>query len=185
MPAPDQISTIHQLLDLPDDGRRHELLDGRHVITPKQGRHHQSAIRGLLKMLSGQMRMRPDLDVMISPSEVKLGPRTLVQPDLFVVKQDPARPIQTWADVGVPVLAVEVLSPDTADRDRGVKREIYLDAGVREYWMVDLDGRLVERWRPLIVAPDVERKTLWWSLLNDVAGKIDLSEFFAQVLRED
>jgi hypothetical protein len=55
--------------------------------------------------------------------------------------------VREWSEIGVPVLAIEFLSPSTASRDRGAKRRIYQRAGVAEYWTVDLDARLVERWR--------------------------------------
>ncbi len=181
----EQISTIDQLRALPDDGHRHELLDGVHVVTAKQNRQHQSAIRGLLKTLGRQLVGRADYEVMISPSELVLGPRTLVQPDLFIVGQDPDRPIRAWADLTVPLLTVEVLSPDTLGRDRGVKRRIYQDAGVQEYWIVDLDQGQVERWRPARAEPEIASRTLRWTLPNAPAGQIDLSEYFTEVLRED
>ena len=122
---------------------------------------------------------------MISPSELILGPRTLVQPDLFVVRQDPEHPIRSWADLTVPLLAVEVLSPDTLARDRGVKRRIYQDAGVQEYWIVDLDQGQVERGRPARAEPEIACRTLQWTLPNAAAGQIDLSGYFTEVLRED
>ncbi len=186
MPSPpDQISTIDQLRALPDDGHCHELLDGVHVVTAKQDRQHQSAIRGLLKTLGRQLAGRADYEVMISPSELVLGPRTFVQPDLFVVRQDPDHPIRSWADLTVPLLVVEVLSPDTLGRDRGVKRRIYQDAGVQEYWIVDLDQGQVERWRPARAEPEIACRMLRWTLPNAAAGQINLSEYFAEVLRED
>ena len=125
MPSPpDQITTIDQLRALPDDDHCHELLDGVHVVTAKQDRQHQSAIRGLLKTLGRQLAGRADYEVMISPSELVLGPRTFVQPDLFVVRQDPDHPIRSWADLTVPLLAVEVLSPDTLHWQQEVITEL-------------------------------------------------------------
>ena len=186
MPStPDRISTIDELRTLPDDGRRHELLDGVHVVTAKPSRQHQSAIRGLLKTLGRQLKGREDYEVMISPSELVLGPRTLVQPDLFVVRQDPENPIRSWADVNVPLITVEVLSPDTVGRDRGVKCRIYHDANVPEYWIVNLDQRQVERWRLTRAKPEILRQTLKWTLPNAAAGQIDLSGYFTEVTRED
>ena len=61
-----------------------------------------------------------------------------------------------------PLLAVEVLSPSTARADRTVKRRLYQRAGVPEYWIVDLEARLVERWRPADERPEVLTDTLTW-----------------------
>ena len=133
MPATTEapITTIEALLALPDDGMRHELLDGEHVVTPAPAYPHR--------------------------------PRTLVQPDLFVIRVNPASPPSSWRDVGVPVVAIEVLSPGTASRDRGAKRRIYQRAGVSEYWIVDLDARLVERWTPSDVRPEILDERLVWA----------------------
>lgn len=112
-----------------------------------------------------------------------LGPRTLVQPDVFVVRQQPGTRLRRWEDVGVPVLAVEFLSPGTAVRDRGVKRRIYQQAGVPEYWIVDLDARLVERWRPEDTRPEVLSETLEWDLpVGSGRLRIDLPSLFEKVL---
>ena len=62
------------------------------------------------------------------------------------------------------LLAIEVLSPTTAPRDRGAQRRIYQGAGVGEYWIVDLDARLIERWRPEDSRPEIVGEELEWSL---------------------
>lgn len=77
----------------------------------------------------------------LSPVDVFLGDNILV-PDLFVVCDKSI--IQNDGVHGAPDLVVEVLSPSTADRDLNIKRWLYRQAGVKEYWIVD-DGRFV-RW---------------------------------------
>ncbi|MBK8649530.1 MAG: Uma2 family endonuclease [Gemmatimonadetes bacterium] len=62
---------------------------------------------------------------------------------------DAPRP-RSFADAKRLLLAIEVLSPSTARRDRGVKRRIYMDEQVDEYWIVDADAwvhRAVAAWR--------------------------------------
>lgn len=184
MPAAEQrVTTIEELLGLPDDGIRHELLDGEHVVTPAPAYPHQALLRELFMQLHDAVKERDDYEVLWSPADIILGPRTLVQPDLFVIGRDPANPPRQWQDVGVPVIAIEVLSPITASRDRGAKRRIYQEAGVQEYWIVDLDARLVERWRPNDERPEVIGGLLNWELLGGVAGTIDLPELFARLER--
>jgi hypothetical protein len=84
----------------------------------------------LLAALFRATAERPDLQVLTSPADIRLGPRTVVQPNLFVCRVDPSTPPLHWADLGTPVLAIEILSPLTASRDRGAKRRIYQQAGV-------------------------------------------------------
>jgi Uma2 family endonuclease len=107
-----------------------------------------------------------------------------VQPDLFVVRKAAGRRLRKWSDVGVPVLAVEVLSPSTASRDRGKKRRIYQEAGVAEYWIVDFDARLVERWRPKDERPEIVSDLLRWEPAPGVSAAVDLSALFTWVLGE-
>ena len=183
MPAPTEtVTTIDELLALPEDGMRHELLDGEHVVTPAPALPHQRMAGQVFLTLSRALEGRDDLLVFTSPADIVLGPKTLVQPDLFVIAHEPGKPPQSWADVGVPVLGIEVLSPSTASRDRGSKRRIYQRAGVDEYWIVDLDARLVERWRPDDERPEICDTELSWAPHAGPTVTIDLPALFAKVL---
>jgi len=185
MPAsPLPITTIEDLLALPDDGFRHELLDGVHVVTPAPQLLHQRAVGRLYSHVSEALQGRNDAELFTSPADVVLGPRTLVQPDLFVVRRTPGERLERWAAVGVPLLAIEVLSSTAAPRDRGAKRRIYQGAGVGEYWIVDLDARLIERWRPEDRRPEVVDEVLEWTLPGGARGGLDVHGFFLGVWEE-
>ena len=187
MPAsPAPISTIEELLALPEDGLRHELLDGVHVVTPAPKLPHQVALGEFSYALRRGLEGNTVLMLLASPADIVLSPRTLVQPDLFVVRKQPGKVVKQWSEVGVPVLAIEFLSPSTAARDRGAKRRIYQRAGVAEYWIVDLDARLVERWRPSDERPEILTDILRWDPgtgMTPVA--IGLPELFRQVLGDE
>lgn len=178
----DAVTTIEELLALPDDGLRHELLDGAHVVTPAPDYPHQDLLSELEFLLRRAVGVSATLKVLWGPADIVLGPKTLVQPDLFVVRKKPGEPPHRWAQVGVPILAVEVVSPVTAARDRGVKRRLYQQAGVMEYWIVDLDARLVERWRPEDTRPEVLSEMLAWQPEVGTAATIDLPQLFRSVL---
>jgi Uma2 family endonuclease len=92
MPAPQLVTTIEELLDLPEDGMRHELLDGVHVVTPSPAFRHQRVLRELFRELDRAVQDRGDVELLWSPADIRLGPRTLVQPDLFVLPSDPDNP---------------------------------------------------------------------------------------------
>ena len=164
MPALRPVTTIDELLALPEDGQRHELLDGVHVVSPAPAYLHQKVLMRFTKALLEAVAARDDLQLLASPADIVLGPKTLVQPDLFVLRIDPAKPPNSWKDVGVPLLAIEVLSPSTAPRDRGAKRRIYQRAGVAEYWVVDSDAALIERWMPSDVRPEIVDEVLTWDI---------------------
>jgi Uma2 family endonuclease len=179
------VATIEELLALPHDGLRHELLDGVHVVTPAPELLHQAVLGEFAYALRRALEGNDELVLFTSPADVTLGPRTLVQPDLFVVRKEPGRRLKRWSEVGVPALAVEFLSPGTAARDRGAKRRIYQRAGVPEYWIADLDARLVERWRPGDERPEVVSEALVWEapgLPSPV--RLDLPPIFVKVLGE-
>ncbi len=178
------VTTIEELLALPDDGLRHELLDGVHVVTPAPELPHQAVLGAFWRALDRGLESQDNLVLFASPADVILSPRTLVQPDLFVVRKQPGQILKQWSEVGVPVLAIEFLSPSTAARDRGAKRRIYERAGVAEYWIVDLDARLVERWRPGDERPEVVSDNLVWEPLSTVTARMDLPALFARVLGE-
>jgi Uma2 family endonuclease len=178
------VTTIEELLALPDDGLRHELLDGVHVVTPAPEYPHQGVLGEFYFALRKALEGQDELQVLTSPADIVLSPRTLVQPDVFVVRKEPGKVLKKWSDVGVPVLAIEFLSPSTAARDRGAKRRIYQRAGVAEYWIVDLDARLVERWRPDDERPEVVSQELTWKPLPVVTARLNLPALFARVLGE-
>jgi len=180
MPATaDPITTIDQLLALPEDGLRHELLEGVHVVTPAPQLPHQLIVTGLMRALDAGLIARDDCQMFTSPADVTLTPRTLVQPDLFIVRKTPGKPLRAWSEIGIPLLAIEILSPSTAARDRGVKRRIYQASGVGEYWIVDLDARLIERWAPGDTRPEVLAQQLAWALPGGASGVIDVPALFA------
>ena len=78
---------------------------------------------------------------MAAPSDVVLDEFNVYQPDVLVLRSIPRWDVR---DVGIPLLAVEILSPSTERRDREVKRKRLLDAGVAEVWLVDPDTRTIE-----------------------------------------
>jgi Uma2 family endonuclease len=81
------------------------------------------------------------------------------------------------------LLVVEIVSPSTARTDRQQKRRIYQSEGVPEYWIVDLDARVVERWRPHDTRPEIIADILVWQPQSDIAAlSIDLVELFAEAL---
>ena len=180
MAATQPVTTIEQLLALPEDGLRHELLDGAHVVTPAAARAHQRVLANLFSQLREQVSPDASIEVLFSPADILLGPKTLVQPDLFIVPKPVDVSKDTWADASVPILTVEVLSPSTAARDRGAKRRLYLEAGVEEYWIVDIDARLVERWRQGDERPEIVDGRLQVQLSAGVSAVVDVPMLFAR-----
>lgn len=122
---------------LPDDGRRHEILDGRHAVTPAPSVGHQRVLTRLLHRLLVYLEAHPVGEVLPAPCDVRLSVHDVVQPDLVFVSRGRAAIVGERSLRGAPDLVVEVASASTRERDRHTKREIYERHGVSEYWLVD------------------------------------------------
>jgi len=182
MPAVQDDWTVERALALPEDGNRYEVLDGELFVTPAPTLGHQDAIGYLQPVLREYVRAHALGWTMHSPADIVFSRRRLVQPDLFVVPARPEGKPASWSDVKALLLAIEVTSPSTARADRHRKRSIYQDQGVPEYWIVDLDARLVERWRPADSRGEVITETLEWRPRQEVDPlRIDLVSFFEEV----
>ena len=170
---------------LPDDRKRYEVIDGELLVTPAPSLPHQRAVGGLLVRLSAYLRSQPWAVVLMSPADISFHEDMLVQPDLFVVPIGPDRRLpRHWSDVRALLLAIEVLSPSTARADRQAKRRLYQREGVGEYWVVDPDALVVERWRPEDDRPEIVIGTLTWHPEPSTAPfELDLPAFFDHVLR--
>lgn len=146
MGMPDTIRwTREQVLNLPADANRYELVDGELIVSPSPAPRHQVVLGALYDILSPWVRSVGLGRVLWSPADLELERGQVNQPDLFVL---PSTSFDRWEDAPLPLLVVEALSPATARYDRGLKRRFYQRAGVPEYWIVDIDGGVVERWRP-------------------------------------
>lgn len=183
MPAQHANWTVDRALALPADGNRYEVLDGELCVTPAPSWTHQAAIGALYARLHEHVAANALGWAMLSPADIVFSHRRLVQPDLFVVPSRPEGAPRSWRDVRRLLLAVEVLSPSTARADRHRKRLVYRDEGVNEYWIVDCDARLVERWRPDDARGEVLSEVLVWQARADVPVlRIDLPALFTEVM---
>lgn len=118
------------------------------------------------------------------PGEVSPDAYTVVQPDVFVNALQDGRRAESWDTSGPLLMAIEVLSPSTARFDRVQKRGKYLAMGA-EYWIVDLDARVFEVWRPGSPQPVIEdRQEEWTAPEAGQALTLELDSFFRRVLRE-
>jgi Uma2 family endonuclease len=115
-----------------------QLVEGRLVKEPSPTYGHQRAASRLYALLVA--RFGPDR-VLHAPADVVLDDHNVYQPDLVVLDRVP--PLHR-SDVGIPRVAVEILSPATQRRDRRVKTPRLLAAGVHEVWLVDPEAGTIE-----------------------------------------
>ncbi|MEP7002217.1 MAG: Uma2 family endonuclease, partial [bacterium] len=162
---------------------RYELIDGELLVTPAPRSVHQLACNEIWFLLKVYLDAQPIGLPVMSPSDLELRPGTITQPDVFVVSAETriAGDGLEWPDVKALVLAVEVLSPSSLRTDRVTKRDFYLENGVEEYWIVDLEARVFERWRPAQETPDVLRDRIEWAPRQRQPLVIDLPQYFARI----
>ena len=179
------VDEVRALIDESHHWPRYELVDGELLVTPAPRMVHQSAVGALFIVLDAYVRQHALGDLMFSPADIGLELGSIVQPDLFLIPPDPARRAREWSEVRSLDLAIEVVSPRSARHDRTVKRRLFQRNGVPEYWIVDLDARLVERWRPDDDRPEILESRLEWQPDPGMPPFVlELSAFFARLLDE-
>lgn len=130
--------TYDDFVNFPDDGLRHELIDGEHYVTPSPAMKHQRVSSRLHGELYQYLKLNPSIgEVFHAPSDVVISRFDVVEPDVLVVLADQFDIITPKHVRGTPAIVVEILSPGTRRRDETVKHALYERSGVREYWVVD------------------------------------------------
>ncbi|MGH2586150.1 MAG: Uma2 family endonuclease [Dehalococcoidia bacterium] len=133
--------------DTPDDGKRYEVIDGALFVTPPPGWGHQRSLNKLGFFVSGYVYERNLGEVAQAPVGVVLDDENGIEPDLIYVSKERLHIISERGVEGAPDLIVEVLSPSTQSRDKGIKMRRYAAAGVPRYWMLDYRRHFLEAHR--------------------------------------
>lgn len=140
--------TYEDYLDFPEDGLRHELIEGDHAVTPAPSTRHQRIVRRLFRHLDGFVTGGDLGEVFVAPYDVLLSEADVVQPDLLFVAREHLDRITAAHLRGAPDLVVEIVSEATRRRDEVTKRHLYERHGVVEYWVVDPVIETVKIFRP-------------------------------------
>lgn len=169
--------TRADLVSLPDDGNRYEVLAGKLFVTPLPSPRHQIIADRLMDALKPYLRDHR-LGTAFGPGAVTFGDSEL-QPDVVVFDVMPDRAPERWDQLSHPRLVVEVLSATTRRRDLQDKRAAYQQLGIPEYWALDRVERCALCWTPGRMEPLVERTALRWQPLPDLDPLvIDLATVF-------
>jgi Uma2 family endonuclease len=136
--------TYADLVAMPEDGKRHELIDGEHYVTPAPTLRHQLVLGHLHLDLAGWVEANGLGQVFFAPLDVVLSDHDVVEPDLLFVSTARLDRLGRAYVHDAPDLVVEVLSPGTRKIDATKKLRLYERFGVAEYWMIDPDAEWVE-----------------------------------------
>jgi Uma2 family endonuclease len=116
--APGVKLTYDDFLLFPDDGRRHELIDGEHYVTPSPNIRHQRISRRLLVLIDTWLKQHPVGEIFFAPLDVLFSNFDVVEPDLLYVSHERAAELLAGQHVtGAPDIVVEIASPGTRRRD--------------------------------------------------------------------
>lgn len=174
--------TWKDIQELPEDGNRYEAIDGALYLTPAPSLLHQTVSLRIELALAHLLVGAGHGHLWHAPLGV-VFPDTgeAVQPDIVFLSHARRAHMAPEGLRGAPDLVVEITSPATAERDRGIKRRLYGRQGVEEYWIVDPDERSVEVWR-FGATPEHERFTarVPVRLGDETLGEIPLDEAFGE-----
>ena len=140
--------TYDDFVLLPDDGKRHELIDGEHYVTASPNTKHQQVSMDLTFLIRSWLEDHPIGRLFAAPYDIVLSHFDVVEPDLIYLTNERADQILTSLHLrGTPELVVEIGSPSTRQRDETIKRRLYERTGVSEYWFVDPELDVVRVYR--------------------------------------
>jgi len=171
--------TYDDYLRFPNDGLRHEIIEGEHYVTPSPVTRHQRILLTLSYLLQQHLEIHRTGEIFFAPFDVLLSEFNVFVPDLIYLSRERAHLLTAKNLQGAPDLAVEILSPGTRSRDLRLKRDVYQKTGVREYWIIDPDRNVVDiyRWDPPVAVEKPLRlvvgQTLTTPLLPDLIVPLD------------
>lgn len=136
--APGVKLTYNDFVQFPDDGKRHELIDGEHYVTPSPSTRHQKISGNLHWLLRSHLEQTRTGQLFYAPYDIVFSQFDVVEPDLMYFSHARAAEVLTPLHArGAPELIIEIGSKGTRKRDETIKRRLYERAGVSEYWVVD------------------------------------------------
>ncbi len=127
----------------PDDGRSFELLGGEEIVCPSPSIAHQRVSGNTFRVIDRFNDVERLGELFTAPNDIRLSAYDVVVPDLCFVVSERRSIIGLKAIEGAPDLVVEIISPSTCRQDQVRKLALYAASGVREYWLIDIEARLL------------------------------------------
>jgi Uma2 family endonuclease len=147
-PSTGERLTYDDFVLFPDDGMRHELIDGEHYVTAAPNITHQRILGRLYLLVGNHLQAHPIGEAFLSPFDVVFSHYDVVEPDLLYVSRERAAEILNEKNArGTPELVVEIGSPSTRKRDETIKLRLYERSGVSEYWFIDPETAVIRVYR--------------------------------------
>lgn len=139
--------TYEDLVRMPDDGLRHELIDGEHYVTPKPMPRHSRVVSNLNHALQTHVRAH-HLGWILEEPAIRIDDLNAVHPDLVFLPDAQTERLDLDQVIRcAPSLVIEVSSPSTRRYDQTIKRDFYAPIRVAEYWFIDVPASIVSVYR--------------------------------------
>jgi Uma2 family endonuclease len=137
--------TYEDWLKLPDDGYRYEVIDGVLYMSPPPLIRHQRTSMRIETRFIDFLKLHPSGEILHAPVGVRLPNQSVpLQPDIVFIRAERLDIIRENYIEGTPDLIIETLSPSNWLYDRREKLQVYQEAGVLEYWIVDPRAEIIE-----------------------------------------
>jgi Uma2 family endonuclease len=160
---------------------RYELVGGELLVTPGPSWRHQRVVLSLALLLQPYLARQGLGEVLLGPAEMPLNADEYYEPDIFVVPFLGGRPREKTEAHGA-LLVCETLSPGSSRHDRITKRRAFQRLRIAEYWVIDVDARAFEIWRPEDERPAlIDDRVVWLPPGANVPFELDVAGFFASV----
>ncbi len=137
--------TYQDYILFPENGNRHELIDGDHYMAPAPVYKHQKISREIERQFANYFFKKKEGEILNAPFDVYLSDFDVVQPDIVIIKKGNFSIIKEKYIKGAPDIIIEILSPSTKENDLVLKKHLYEKHGVKEYWIVDPDKEEVHQ----------------------------------------
>ena len=173
--------TADEIRNFPDDRLRYEVIRGELFVSPAPGLPHQLLVVDLIRLLADHLDQHHLGFVLPGPFEVQLADDSAVQPDVLVILSGRGPQPTRERLYGPPALVIEIISYSSKRTDRLQKRQLYLEEGVPEYWVVDPNSKQLERWRLGSDSAEVlTTRVIWNPTPAAPALSIDLVRLFSR-----
>ena len=137
--------TYDDYLLVPEDGKRYEIIGGALYANAAPNTYHQAILGRLYIAFNKQIAEAKHGLVFLAPFDVQLDQHTVIQPDLTIIRNDRRSDLTEAKFDGVPSMVIEIISPSNPSHDRDLKRKLYEQTEIAEYWMVDPEQKTVEQ----------------------------------------
>jgi Uma2 family endonuclease len=160
--------TRADLADLPDDGKRYEVLHGELLVSPQASYGHQRIAHALAHVLHAYCE-KHRIGHVVGPGAVVFGKNEL-QPDVQVIP-GPSQPLATkWEKLPRPMLVVEIVRDSVSRRSAlGKKRDAFGERGIEAYWVIDPDKHRALAFTPASAQARAVDDAFRWQPRRDIA----------------